>query len=149
MRAYHVFGEDTSTASTTILHVRQPASALKRLALTYVAIGSDATADNAYEAAVKRTTANGSGGTSVTPQPRDPADGAASATAEKAPTSEPTYTANSEQLEIWAHQRSTFQWFASPGHEIVVAATNNAGLGLLVVTCATTFNMGVTFEFEE
>lgn len=149
MGVYSAFGQDTSTAATTIVQLRQPASALKRLKLGYVSIGSDATADNSYEASLKRTTANGTDGSSFTPVPRDPADGAASATFGVAHSVEPTYTANADQLPIFAHQRSTFQWYAEPEGEIVIPATNNAGLGCLINTVTTGFNMGVTMAWRE
>lgn len=149
MGAYHGFGQDTSTAATTIVQVKQPASALKRLKLGYVEIGSDASADSAYEAVIKRTTTGGTPGSTPTAQPRDPADGAASGVFNVAHSVEPTYTAGADQLAIFAHQRSTFQWYAAPGHEIIVAATNDLGLGLLVNTSATPFNMGASLEWEE
>lgn len=149
MGAYVASGQDTSTASTTIIQVRQPATALKRLKLTYLQIGSDASADNAYEAVLQRTTANGTDGSTPTAQPRDPADGAASATVGVAHSAEPTYTASAIQLPVFGHQRATFQWYAAPGHEIVVAVTNAAGIGLQIITCASAFNMGAVIEWEE
>lgn len=149
MGAYHAFGQDTSTAATTIVQLRQPASALKRLILGYLHIGSDASADNAYEASLKRTTANGTDGSTFTPVPRDPADGVASGTFGVAHSVEPTYTASSDQLAIFAHQRASFQWYAAPGHEIIIPVTNNAGIGLLINTCASAFNMGASMEWEE
>lgn len=148
MGAYIASGQDTSTAATTILGVSQPATALKRLKIGYLQIGSDVSADNAYEAALQRTTAAGTS-TAVTPQPRDPADGAASAVAGQAHTVEPTYTAGAIQLSIFGHQRATFQWYAAPGREIVVPVTNAAGVGLQIITAVTAFNMGAVSEFEE
>ncbi len=149
MGAYFGFGQDTNTASTTVVQVRQPATALKRLKVNVVLVGSDASADNAYEASLKRTTANGTDGSTFTPVPRDPADGAASATFGVAHSAEPTYTAGSDCLVVFGHQRSTFQWYAAPGHDIVIPVTNAAGLGYLVNTAAVAFNQGVTLEWEE
>lgn len=148
MRTYVIDGQDTCTADTTIIGVSQPATALKRLAIKYLQVGSDATADNAYEAVLQRTTAAGTS-TAVTPQPRDPADGAASAAAGEAHSVEPTYTANAIQLSIFGHQRGTFQWYAAPGSEIIVAVSNNAGVALRIITVTTAFNMGSVIEFEE
>lgn len=149
MGAYHGFGQDTSTANTTIIQVKQPATALKRLKINSLLIGSDATADAAYEAVIKRTTTAGSGGSTLTPLPRDPADGPASAAFRYADSSEPTYTANAEQLAIFGHQRTTFQWSALLGHDIVIPVTNDAGAGLLINTVTTAFNMGASIEWEE
>lgn len=148
MGVYVIDGQDTSTAATTIISLSQPASALKRLKLNYLQIGSDATADNAYEAVIQRGTADGTS-TAITPQPRDPADGAASAVAGEAHTVEPTYTANAIMLNVFGHQRATFQWYAAPGSEIIIPVTNDACVGLQIITVTTAFNMGVVMEFTE
>lgn len=148
MGKYVIDGQDTSTAATTILSVSQPASALKRIKVGYFEVGSDATADNAYELVLQRGTADGTF-TSVTAQPRDPADGTASAVCGEAHSGEPTYTANAIQLNVFAHQRATFQWYAAPGAEIVIPVTNDAMLGSQVITVTTAFNMGNVMEFEE
>lgn len=148
MGAYIAAGQATSTAAKTILGVSQPATALKRIKVGYVQIGSDASADSAFELVIQRTTAAGTS-TAVTPQLRDPADGAASAVSGQAHSVEPTYTANALMLSVFGHQRSTFQWYAAPSHEIVVPVSNNAGLGAQVITSATPFNMGVVMEWEE
>ena len=149
MGAYHGFGQDNSTAATTIVQLKQPASALKRLKITYIEIGSDASADSAYEATFKKTTNAGTPGSTFTAIARDPADGAASGVFTVAHSDEPSYTANSDQLVVFGHQRATFQWYAMKGHEIVIPVTNDAGIGLLINTSATPFNMGVSMEWEE
>ena len=149
MGTYHGFGQDTSTAATTIVQLKQPASALKRLKISYIEIGSDASADSAYEAVMKKTTTAGTPGSTFTAIARDPADGAASGVFNVAHSVEPTYTANAEHLAIFGHQRSTFQWYSMKGHEIVIPVTNDAGVGLLVNTSASAFNMGASIEWEE
>lgn len=149
MGAYHGFGQDTSTAATTIVQIKQPSSALKRIKIGYLLVGSDASADSSFEGVLQKTTTGGTPGSTFTPIARDPADGAASAVFNVAHSAEPTYTANAVHLPIFAHQRSTFQWYASPGHEIVIPVTNDAGVGLLINTSATPFNMGASLEWEE
>lgn len=149
MGAYHGFGKDTSTAATTIAQLKQPATALKRLKITYVEIGSNASADSAYEASLKKTTTAGTPGSTFTPIARDPADGAASGVFNVAHSAEPTYTASADQLAIFSHQRATFQWYAMKGHEIVIPSTNDAGIGLLVNVSANPFVMGASIEWEE
>lgn len=148
MGVYVIDGQDTNTADTTVLSLNQPASALKRIKVHYVQIGSDATADNAAEVVVQRTTDEGTN-TDVVPQPRDAADGTASAIAGEAHSVEPTYTAAAIQLNIFAHQQATYQWYAAPGAEIIIPVTNNAGLGVKAITAATPWNMGVVMEFTE
>lgn len=149
MGAYSAFGQGTSTPAETLMQLKQPSTALKRIKLGYLQIGSDASADSAFEAVLQKTTNGGTPVDTFTPIARDPADGAASAVFNRNHTVEPTYTANAIQLPIFAHQRSTFQWYAQPGHEIVIPVTNDAGIGLLINTSATPFNMGVCMEWEE
>lgn len=149
MGAYQGFGQDTSTAATTIIQLKQPATALKRLRIGYLQIGSDASADNAYEAALQKTTTGGTPGSTFTPIARDSGDGAASGVFNVAHSVEPTYTSSAVHLPIFAHQRATFQWYASPGHEIMIPVTNDAGIGLVINTCANAFNMGASLEWEE
>lgn len=149
MGAYKGWGQDTSTPSTTIIQLKQPATALKRLKTTNINIGSDVSADSAFEAVIKRSTDAGTPGSSFTPTKHDPADGAASGVFNVAHSVEPAYTANSELLAIFAHQRAGFQWVALPGHELVIPVTNDAGIGLFINTAAAPFNMGASFEWEE
>lgn len=149
MGAYQGFGQATCTAAETLVQVKQPSTALKRLKIGYVQIGSDASADSAYEANLQKTTNGGTPGSTFTPIARDPADGAASAVFNINHSAEPTYTSGAVHLPIFAHQRATFQWYAAPGHEIVIPVTNDAGVGLLMVTAATAFNMGSSLEWEE
>ena len=148
MRAYSAeIYQAAQAASKTLGTLSQPASALKRLALTYLQLGSNATADNQTEVQVKRTTAAGTS-TSVTPTQHDAADGTASAVVGQAHTVEPTYSGGAV-LTAFFHQRSTFQWYAAPGHEIVIPVTNNAGLGVFCNVITAAFNMGGVLEWEE
>ena len=151
MRAYFIRGYKASlAASSTLMTLEQPATALKRISVQYWQFSSPATADNAYEAWIQRITALGaSPGTSVTPQLRDPADGAASATSYFAPTNEPTYTASAYEVAFSGHQRATNQWYAAPGHDIIIPVTNNAGLGVFLNAATASFNASTYIEFEE
>lgn len=149
MGAYQGYGQDTSTENTTIAQIKQPSTALKRIKIDYLQVGADVSADSAYELNIQKTTTAGSGGSTFTPIARDPADGAASAAFRYADSSEPTYTSGGIHLPVFGHQRSTFQWYAQPGHEIVIPVTNDAGIGVRVITSGTPFNMGVALEWEE
>lgn len=146
--AYSANGNKTIAASTTLMGVSQPASALKRLKIFFIQLGSSATADNAYKATVKRSTAAGTS-TSWTPTLLDPADGAASAVSGYNHTVEPTYTASSELLIIDAHQRAVYQWYAAPGSEIIVPVTNSNGIGIFTSSVTTGFAQdGVVHWYE-
>lgn len=133
MRAYSASGNRTLSTSLAFWELKQPATALKRLAVYYIACHSDATADNAYAHAVRRITAGGTA-TAFTPNALDPADGAASATFAHTHTVDPTITASSDLLDIGGHQRVPYQWYAPPDGKLIVAVTNNAGLVLKTIT---------------
>lgn len=152
MRQYSASGNrtaSTTAGSDTLIQLLQPASALKRLALKFIEIHSDATADNAFTVMIKRVTAAGSGGTTFTPTLLDPADGAASAVVRLNDTTDPTITASSQLLQLGGHQRSTVMWYAPDGGALVVPVTNNAGLVSQWTTLSAGFNQCHTFVWEE
>ena len=148
MPRYSVSGVDTNTANTTILGITGGTG--KRLKIVEIHIGFDATpADMACKFDVQRTTAAGTA-TAFTPVPLDAADGAAVFTAGYAHSAEPTYTAGAVLLEVGVNQRTTWDWYAIPGNELVVPATANAGLALRsVVVGGTPVNCVATFIVEE
>ena len=113
-------------------------------------IGSDATpADLAGEFVLNRSTTDGVGGTSVTPNPLDPQTVAASATGFGGvfTTTEPVD--GTDLLQIALNQRATFRWVAAPGSELVSPATNNNGLFLRSVAHGGTPNINVTMLHRE
>lgn len=145
-RRYSIDGEDTNTANTTILELRSTTQIRPRV--YDVLISSDATpADNAADYVLQRTTTAGTS-TSVTPQALDPADPAAIATAGKAHSAEPTYTANAILLHLAVNMRATMRWCAVPQGELVLPNAAN-GLGLLCTGVNSAYNMGATFHYEE
>lgn len=148
MRRYSIDGQDTNTASTTILGLTSAATVKPKI--YDVLLGSDATpADNAAEYNLQRYTAAGTA-TSVTPQALDPGDPAALASAGEVHTVEPTYTANAVLLNIMSNQRATFRWVAAPEGEIVLPATAANGVGVQVITVAgSAVNTGVTIHYAE
>lgn len=145
---YSIDGQDTSTAATSILSLGQPGTAAKRGAVYYVSTGSDATADNAIELVIQRCSALGTS-TAVTPQALDSADAAATLLAGEAHSAEPTYTANAILLNISGHQRATIQWYAPPGGELIIPSTNNAGVGMQVITVTTAYNLVSCWHYSE
>ena len=147
-RRYVATGKDTNTASTSILGVTSAATVRPKI---YDLIwGSDATpADNAAEYFLQRYTAAGTS-TSVTPLALDPGDPAALASAGKAHTVEPTYTANALLLDWMQNQRATFRWVAAPGSELVLPATAANGAGIVVNAVAgSAVSMGGSIYWEE
>ncbi len=151
MAAYTISGDGTNTAATTILYFVNHATTLHRLKLFEVIVGADATADAAFQAHVRRITAeNGTpGGTVAVPQLNDPADPAADSNAVFDPSGEPTYTAAANMLIFPGHQRATILWAPAPGREIIVPATGDNGLGWRIDTVSATFNQVVAMRYEE
>ena len=147
-RKYSIDGQDTNTASTSILGLTSTSAIRPRI--YDLTCGSDATpADNAAEYVIQRYTAAGTA-TSVKPQAIDEGDPAATATAGEAHTVEPTYTANAILLMWMQNQRMTFRWVAVPGGELVLPATAANGAGVQVITVAgSAVNTGVTIHYEE
>jgi hypothetical protein len=147
-RSYAVTGTDTNTAGTTQMGVTSAASI--RPQVFYLAISSVATpADNAGEYFIQRYTAPGTS-TAVTPQALDPGDPAATATAGVNHTAEPTYTAGAILLRIATNQRATYQWYASPGGNLIMPAIAGNGLGLLAnAVGGTAVAMAYTIHFFE
>lgn len=105
------------------------ATTLRKAWIFDVTFGCDGTpADNSVTHKIDRQTSTGTR-TAATPAPIDAGDAAALITAGVNTTIEPTVTASTQLLEIATNQRATYRWVASPGSELVVPATNVAGLG--------------------
>lgn len=105
------------------------ATTLRRAWIYDVTFGTDGTpADNSVTYKIDRQTSTGTR-TSAVPAPLDAADAAALITAGVVTTIEPTVTAATQLLEIATNQRATYRWVAAPGGELIVPATNVAGLG--------------------
>ena len=86
--------------------------------------------------------------TTVTPTAIDMADRASQSKCLENCTTEPTYTANQELLEVPLNHRATFRWVAAPGGEIITPATNNFGAGFKAIhaSAETLFRMGAMWE---
>ena len=106
--------------------------------------GTPADQSSVYTVARITAASTTAAGTTVTPSLLDLADRAAQSKCLENLTTEPTYTANQQLLEIPLNHRATFRWVAAPGGEIVTPATNNAGVGLKSIhaTADTIFRMG-------
>lgn len=137
MAAYSVSFSRINTDNVTIGTLIGGAALPRRCRIYHILIGNRATpADNAVTYHIQRITADGSGGTAVTPVKLDPASAASVAAARDAPvTTEPTYTLNEVALVISKNMRPTVQWVCSrEGAEIVTPATAASGVGVRSVT---------------
>lgn len=148
---YSTQGSALVGTNLTIINLFNPlATPTKRGRIYDIIIGCAATpADHASNLTLGRTTAVGTEGSGLVPAPLDPG----------APVgeydsglgvfgAEPTYTAAKTLLAIPMNQRATFRWVASPGSEIVLAATQNNGAGLksLAATGAASHTACILFE---
>ena len=109
---------------------------------------SAAPADTAIQWLMRRFTAAGTA-TAVTPNALDPGDPSATATAGENHTAEPTYTANSELMNLVANQRSTQRWVAAPGGEMKLPATAANGIGIEPTHSSFTGSVETTVHFLE
>ncbi len=107
-------------------------------------------ADTQFDWILQRSTAHGTRGATVVPQPLDPADAAALADAgEGTYTIAVTNTAAEELFEIGLNLRATFRWVAAPDGEMMVAAVDNEGLVWICNHASATDEMRVTAHFAE
>ncbi len=148
MRCYSVSGKDTNTANTTILGLTGATTI--RPEIYDILVGPVSTPnDYAAHYVLQRYTAAGTS-TSVTPTALDPGDPAATATAGKAHTAEPTYTANAILLEIPKNMRPTIRWVAQQGRNLKIPAVANNGIGFqCLANFSSVYDESVVFHFEE
>jgi hypothetical protein len=124
-------------------------TALRRPRIFDVIFGVEGTpSDQAIVWDASRTTTVGTG-TAATPNPIDPADPAALTVATANLTAEPTVTAASNLLPAAVNQRATIRWVPTPGKELVIPATNLAGIAFRAKSSGYTGFANVTTFFNE
>lgn len=136
----------------TLINIFNPsATPTNRTKVFYINIGSVATpADQAANFVFGRTTAVGTEGSGLVPANLDPAGPAGACDSGLGVFSgEPTYTAAKTLLQIPLNQRAMGQWYANPGCELILAATQNNGGGLKTASSTSTQAHGATIMFEE
>lgn len=151
MSAYSVVASDTNTAATTQGYFVNGNSTPQRLGLFDALFGSSGTpGDQACEYQIRRITAEAMtpGGTAVTPFALDASSPASQANAVEGPTSEPTY-ATGAAFELGLNQRAPFRWVLHPGRELRVAASNDAGWGIITNAVTSAWTGHYTLVFEE
>ncbi|MCC6419933.1 MAG: hypothetical protein IT429_16990 [Gemmataceae bacterium] len=147
-RRYSIDGEQ-AVASPTDTCLGLTGGTTVRPLVYDLLIGSAATpADNAIEWYIQRSTAAGTA-TSVTPQPLDSGDPAATTAAGEDHTAEPTYTSNAILWRLALNQRASHRWVADPDGGLLVPATSNNGLGLYPVHASFTGLVSATMHFQE
>lgn len=105
-------------------------------------------ADNYMEYDVSRQTAVGTS-TALTPVALDGQHRAAGTVGAGNFTAEGTITATSSVLYVPINQRATYRWVCAPGGELIIPATNLAGLALRARSAAYTGTAGAQTYHEE
>jgi len=149
MARYSASGSQTLTSSAvTALGLAAQSTAHRNMVYEMWFGNIGAPADLVTVHTVQRITADGSG-TGVTPTALDAADRASQCTCLENHTSEPTYTSNTQLLEVPLNHRATFRWVAAPGGEIVTPATDNNGIGFTALHASATTDWRVGCMWEE
>lgn len=140
----------TSTYKTLFsLTAATGATTLRRGWIYDIMFGADGTpADNVLTFKVDRQTTVGTG-TAAAPAPLEVGDAAALLVGTANHTIEPTVTAATQIIELPMNQRASYRWAAAPGGEIVIPATNVAGIGLRAKSPAYTGTVGGSAHFYE
>lgn len=144
-------GVASGTDKTQITAFNPAATPTSRGAIFHILIGSVATpADQAARFTMGRITAVGTEGAGFTPNNLDPAGPAGAYDSGVGVFSvEPTYTANKQIWQASANQRATINWWADPGCELILAATQNNGAGLKTASSSSTQAYESAIYFSE
>jgi len=151
MAKYAITGAQAAVSGSykTVLDVFATSGSLRRGKVFDVLIGTNGTpADNYLQWDISRMTADGTG-SAVTPNPLDPADVAALATAKSNYTAEPTIAANSSLFNVGVNQRASYRWVAAPGSELLFPAVAGNGLALRALSGGYTGSATGGFMYEE
>lgn len=99
---------------------------------------------------IKQTTA-GTGGVALTANAIDQADAAAGTVCLGSLTAEPTGAETGILDHVPANQRGTYQWQVNPNGpgELVIPATNLAGIGIRAKSSTYASTVGVSMKFRE
>lgn len=122
-------GASASTLANIFENISSPYT---RLRLYDLIVGAGAaTADATSLFYVGRTTAQGTAGSSFTPNNLDNGGpGGQASVGQGTFSGEPTYTSSKQLLYFSCHQRNTVRWVCPEGSELIVPATQNYGVGV-------------------
>ncbi len=152
MPAKYSIGGTQNLASSDIsaLSIAGVTATLRRAWVSEFTIGENVTApaDNAVLHTVQRFSASGTD-TAVVAARLDLADAESDENCGVNHSSDPTYTATEELLQVGLNTRATFRWVAAPGGMLVLPATNEAGVGWHSVHASSTALWAVTAFYEE
>jgi hypothetical protein len=150
MARYSVQGHGQTSNNTLLSHGVIASNATpRRFRIWDIVLGSAASPnDGTFNVNVIRTTTAAGTSTAANPVPLDPADAAAITTGGITFTVNPTLS--TQIMVLGFNQRSTVRWFAAPGEELVVAATQFNGIGLQPASPSpTASNLAGTIVIDE
>ena len=130
--------QNLSTSYKTLLSLTAAtgATTLRKGWIYDILLGADGTpADNSITYKVDRQTSVGTVTTAVG-APLDGGDAAGLLEESVNNTIEPIVTAATQFIELAVNQRASYRWVAAPGGELVVPATNVAGIGIRAKSAA-------------
>lgn len=147
--AKYAFGFNKNTTSVrAIAGLCAAAASPRRAKILWYELGStDTPADTVVEHVVQRITTVGTA-TTQTPNSLDPADSIASTMqARDVYTVDPTFTSGAILARCATNLRTTFQWYAPQGGEIMLPATANNGVAIALASAGTgQFSGSLAFE---
>ncbi len=152
MERFVANGGGACGTNKTLLNVfANVATPLHRFRMYDFLLGAgQATADATGLFYVGRTTAQGTAGSSYTPNNLDNGGPAGESSAGQGVFSgEPTYTSNKDLPWIPCHQRNTVRWVCPEGSELMIPATQNAGLGARASQGTSTATYTATMFWKE
>jgi hypothetical protein len=131
------------------LNAATGATTLRRGWIYDVMLGASGTpADNVLNWILNRQTTAGTG-TAHTPTPLETGDAACLLAGLVNHTIEPTITDQTGLIQIAMNQRASYRWVAAPGGELVVPATNVAGIGARAASPAYASTATASMSFWE
>ena len=149
MARYSASGsQNLASSAITALTIAAQSTAHRNIIYDITIGNVGAPADLVTLHTIQRITAVGTAGSAVTPSLLDISDRASQSAVGENHSSEPTYTAATELMEIPLNHRATFRWVAAPGGELITPASNNAGIGAkaLHASATTEWRVGVMWE---
>ncbi len=150
MPAYSASGEVNVADPNTLMSLTPVATGVRfKIYEWMVGSASTAPADVALAWKLTRTTVAGTGGTIIVPAALVQEEPATRIIANEAPSTEPTYTADEDLVEVSVNERATFRWVAAPGSEVTSDGTSSAGIGLKVAHASDTDLMQGTVLYTE
>lgn len=146
-RRYAAIGQRQYSAGKTLAALTGATTI--RACVEYICITCyDTPGDHVVDIKIQRHSADGSGGSTFTPLPFDPACPASACTFRHGAMTDPTLTANAFLLQKAHNTRAAWEnWFGD--QPLVIPASSGAGLSAVMITSDATPNESCTMHWYE